>query len=328
LSYGGKDRPERVERRIELARHFQIAVGHHLRLEIAVGLEHVAHLVRAREAPAPIDVGLDGVVLHRSETEVLRQALTHLLDRQELAGNADGLADVLVAGLEDAERALADVLTRDAGEPGVTHRERPRVLPVVALLRGETEHVQVVPVERGDEQRCRDAREEGIGLGLRVEVRHAILLLQDRHALVVSAHELTRVFESGPNHVLHAGGLGGLGDVPRLRLLLFGGEVLPEVGDAEHAVRAGERLLQALDVVEIRADHLSALRGQGHGVVLVRIARDRADGEAAARVGQDRTCEPAALHAGCAYDCNDLCHVVPLSIEDLVIFDYRFVDDC
>src|SRR5688500_13753316 len=90
---------EVLQRRIQLAGLVQIAVGHHLLLEVAVGLEHVAHFVRTGEAPATVHVRLDGVVLHRAESEVLRQALAHLVDGQELAGDADGLADVLVAGL-------------------------------------------------------------------------------------------------------------------------------------------------------------------------------------------------------------------------------------
>ena len=98
---------------------------------------------------------------------------------------------------------------------------------------------------------------------------------------------------------------GGVGDVLRLRLFLLAGEVLPEVGDAEHAVRAGERLLQALDVVQVGPDDFGASRGQCLRLVLARVARDRANGKAAVRVGEDRAGKSAALRPGCAADGDD-----------------------
>jgi len=53
-----------------------------------------------------------------------------------------------------------------------------------------------------------------------------------------------------------AGGLGRLGDVLRLRLFFLAREVLPKIRDGVNAVRAGERLFQAFDVVEVRFDNL------------------------------------------------------------------------
>jgi hypothetical protein len=106
--------------------------------------------------------------------------------------------------------------------------------------------------------------------------------------------------------MLHAGGLGGLGDVLRLRLFLLGGEVLPEIGDAVHAMRAGERLLEAFDVVDVGLHYLCAGGCQRLGFVLARIARDRANGKAAVRIGQDRASQSAALRTCRTYYGNDL----------------------
>ena len=179
-----------------------------------------------------------------------------------------------VAGLEDAVGDLADVFGRDAGHLRGAHRERPRELAVVALLRGEAEHVEVVPVERRDEERRRQAAEQRVRFGLGVEVRHAILLLQHRHALVVGLHELADVLERRPDDVLDARGLRRVGDVLRLSLLLLAGEVLPEIRHGVDAVRAGERLLQALDVVEVALTTSRAGGSERFRLVLARVARN------------------------------------------------------
>ena len=98
--------------------------------------------------------------------------------------------------------------------------------------------------------------------------------------------------------MLEPGRLRRFGDVLGLSLLLLAREVLPEVRDAVDAVRARERLLEALDVVEIGLDDFGALRGEGLGLVLARIARDGAAREAAGRIRQNRADEAAALRAG------------------------------
>ena len=104
--------------------------------------------------------------------------------------------------------------------------------------------------------------------------------------------------------------LRGVGDVLRLLLLLLGGEVLPEVRHAVHAVGAGERLLQALDVVDVGLDHLGARGLERLRLVLARIARDCASRESAVRIGQNRTRETAALGAGRTHHRDDflVCH--------------------
>jgi hypothetical protein len=108
--------------------------------------------------------------------------------------------------------------------------------------------------------------------------------------------------------VLHAGGLGGLGDVLGLILFLLAGEVLPEVGHGVDAVGAGERLLQALDVVQVGFDHLGPGRLQRLRLVLARIARDGAAREAARFVREDRPAQATALRARRSQYCNHFCH--------------------
>ena len=226
----------------------------------------------------------------------LRELLAHVRERDVFAGDGDGLADVLRAGLEDAVGRLADVVLGDARQLGVAHRERPAVDALVVLLRREAEEVEVVPVERHHEERGRQAGEVRVGFRLRVEVRDAVLALEHRHPRVVGRHQLARVFERRPDDVLDAGGLGRVGDVLRLGDFLLAGEVLPEVRDGEDAVRARERLLQALDVVEIGRRRLPRPSPAiALALSLDGVARDGAGGEAAVRVGENRRDEAAAL---------------------------------
>jgi len=78
-----------------------------------------------------------------------------------------------------------------------------------------------------------------------------------------------------------------VGDVPGLCFLLFGGEVLPEVRDRVHAVRAAKRRAQTLQVVQIGLHDFGTSLGEGVGAVLVRIARYRPAGELARGVAKD-----------------------------------------
>jgi hypothetical protein len=89
--------------------------------------------------------------------------------------------------------------------------------------------------------------------------------------------------------------LGGLGDVLGLLDFLLAREVLPEVGDRIDAIRARERLLQALDAVEIAADDFCASRRDGLGLVLAGVACDGARSESAVWIGEDRAHETATL---------------------------------
>src|SRR5262249_19660132 len=120
---------------------------------------------------------------------------------------------------------------------------------------------------------------------------------------------------------LHAGRLRGVGDVLRLLLLLLRGEVFPEIRHRVDAVRAGERFLQALDVVEIRLDDFGALGGKRLRFVAVRFARDGTQGEAARGIVQNRVGESATLRSGGADDGDDLLvshgYFAPISLRTM-----------
>src|SRR3990167_5346678 len=94
-----------------------------------------------------------------------------------LACDADGLADILTALLEDAERALADIFGCDTRELLVIHRQRECQRPVRPFLRTHAEVNQIVPIERRAQKGRGHAelRKLSIGLALAVEVRYLIL---------------------------------------------------------------------------------------------------------------------------------------------------------
>jgi hypothetical protein len=73
--------------------------------------------------------------------------------------------------------------------------------------------------------------------------------------------------------------------------------VIPEEGDAVRGVRAAKRLLQALDVVDVRGDDLGALPREFPGLVGLRVSRQGAGGEASARIGENRPDQSAPLGA-------------------------------
>ncbi len=79
----------------------------------------------------------------------------------------------------------------------------------------------------------------------------------------------------------------------------------PKKRDAIRAVRPGERANEARLVVDIAGDDLGAERGEGLGLVGLRIAHDGARGEAAGGVVEDGADESAALGAGGAENCDD-----------------------
>ena len=281
----------------------------HFLLEVAVDLEHVAHLVGAREAeaadtrrrrrrctsPAPMPRPFDSFSLISSK-------------RQALAGDADGLADVLVAGLEDAVGAPCRCPRRrcrpasrcPSGTSSCRRPRRPSSAP------GRT--------CRGCPSRTRSRRyvvgrpakyASASALASKCGTRY--LLLQHRHALVVGRHQLARVFERRPDHVLHAGGLGGVGDVLGLRLFLLAGEVLPEVGDARRrrarrrTPSSGSRRRRGSPARLRRPAAASALALSLLGSRV--IARTAKPPFGSARIARH---EPAALRARRAHDCNDL----------------------
>ena len=86
-------------------------------------LEHVAQVLGAREAEAAIHVERHRLVVDGLAQRVAERG-RHLLAGELLARDADRLADVGVAPLEDAVGALADVFGRDPREFGVPHRQR------------------------------------------------------------------------------------------------------------------------------------------------------------------------------------------------------------
>jgi len=96
-----------------------------------------------------------------------------------------------------------------------------------------------------------------------------------------------------------------------LSFFLLAREVLPEIGHGIDAVSAGEGFLQTFYVVEIRADDFRALRGECFRFVLAGIACDRASGESAVRIVQNRPHQTTALRTSRSNYCNDflICHV-------------------
>ena len=80
---------------------------------------------------------------------------------------------------------------------------------------------------------------------------------------------------------------------------------------------AGEGALEARLVVDVRGDDLGAERGERLCRLRGRVARDRADGEAAVGVGKDRARETAALGSGRAEDGDHLFlrHLLSLVVD-------------
>src|SRR4030095_2871106 len=117
--------------------------------------------------------------------ETFARLLGHLLSSKELADDADSLADVFSPLLEDAVGSLADILGCDARHLGFADRERQRVRAVGSLFRSHAEQVEVVPVERGQQERHRqtEVSEDVVDPALAVEVRTTILFLKNRHPL-------------------------------------------------------------------------------------------------------------------------------------------------
>ncbi len=160
-----------------------------------------------------------------------------------------------------------------------------------------------------------------VSLSLGVEVRHLVLALEGGHAVVAQRHPLASVLESRPDDVLEATVLGRLGHRPGLGDLLLRRKVRPEKRQTVCPVGALKRLLQALHVVDVGCDDLGAQLCQLFRLVRVGVPGQRARGETATRVAQDRTHQPAALRAGCTRYGNDLLfgHPVLLAMVELNI---------
>ncbi len=219
----------------------------------------------------------------------------------------DGLADRWLPLAEDAVGALADVLSGDAGQLGLAHRQGEQQAAVGAGLRPGAEVDQVVPVERGEEERGGHGRfaEISVGLALGVEVRHLVLAHQRRHALVGERHPSAGVLQRRRDDVLHSRPPRRRRHVARLRLLALGGKVLPEVGDEVGAVRAGERPGEARLIVEIGGDDLRAGARERDRLVGSGVAGQGPGRETALRIVEDGPHEAVALRAGGADDGDD-----------------------
>ena len=197
-----------------------------------------------------------------------------------------------------------------AGQRLVGHWKRDRVPAVRSLLRPRPETDHVVPIERRPEEGRghTDLAEVAIGLALGVEMGHLVFAHQGRHAVVAQRDTLAGVLERRPDHVTHAGGLRRVRHVLGLRELALGREVLPVIRDAEGAIRAGERPHEARLVVQIGGDDLRAARRERSALFVVRVTRQRADGEAALRIVEDGPRQSAALRARCSHNRDPLAH--------------------
>ena len=75
--------------------------------------------------------------------------------------------------------------------------------------------------------------------------------------------------------------------VAGLRVFLLRGEVFPEVGDEERAVRALQCVFQTGLVVEVGRDDFRASSRKCAGFLAIDVARDGADAEPAVRIIED-----------------------------------------
>ena len=130
--------------------------------------------------------------------------------------------------------------------------------------------------------------EEVVRFTLGVEVRHLVLVLQGRHAVVVKGTELARVLERRPDDVRHARGLGRPWPCS---------SPAPAPSPARSAPRSSSRrnapCAPANAFVRLASSSRSAATTSAPGLASARalslsaFARDRADSEAAVRVGED-----------------------------------------
>ncbi len=227
------------------------------------------------------------------------QRLGDLLTGQHVAGDTHRPAHELVPTAEDRQRDPADVTGRDPGQRRVTHRDR-QDQPALLVPRRRESVGQVLVVERGAQERGRHPGrpEELVRLGLGVEVRHLVLAEQRRHPRVVDRDQLPGVLQRRPHHVLHAGLLHRVDQIPDVRLLLLRIHVRPEIGDQERPVRPFERLRQAVGTGVVTHHHFGAQFGQ-----LARLRRRHVPGQRPHRelitaAGQDGPHHTVALSAG------------------------------
>ena len=174
---------ERLQFRVQGSGDIESARAAEDLFKIALELEHVAEVFGAGKAEFAIRLGRHVVVVHLSPQR-LGERGGHLRAGQVLARNADGLADILLALLEDAEGALADVFRGDAGKFLVAHGKGERQLAVGAFLRAHAEVNHVVPVERGQQKRRRHAELGEHLVGLAFQLSFLNRCDEDERALV------------------------------------------------------------------------------------------------------------------------------------------------
>jgi len=200
-----------------------------------------------------------------------------------------------------------------AEEAGAGAKRLDGELAVRTFLGTHPEVDEVVPVERRQEKgrRHTELGEDRVGLALGIEVRNLVLAHQRRHAVVGERHEVSGVLQSGPDDVVYSGILGRLCHIPRLRELLFGLEVRPEERDAVCAVCALKRLVETFHIIDVASDDFRPRFGQGFRLVGVWVPGDRAGGERAAFVVEDRAHQSTALGAGSSdYGDDFLLHLI------------------
>ncbi len=300
------------QRRVERARPRDVAHRVHRPFEVAVELEHVAELVRARETERAVRIRRHRVEANLA-SERTRHGRRHLGARQVLARHAHASCRRRsFPRLEDAVRHAPDVLGRDPGHLRVARAQREVQHAVGTRLRPGAEVDEVLPVERRVQERRGQAGvgEVAVGFPLGVEVGNLVLALQRRHPRVGQRHEAAGVLERRPDDVAHARGFRRVRHAARLRHLLLGREVRPEERDEVRAVRALERAREARLVVDVRGHDLRARLRERAGLLRIDVARDRARREATGGVREDRPHESASLRAGGADDGDDLpvCH--------------------
>ena len=117
---------EALQAGMELARQLHVAVRQKLLVEDRLHLEHVAHVVGAREAEIAVDLERQIGEGHRL-AEMLRHPRRHLVAGEDLAADAEALSGDARPPLEDAVGAGADVRRRDAGQlrPPPSAKARP-----------------------------------------------------------------------------------------------------------------------------------------------------------------------------------------------------------
>jgi hypothetical protein len=106
--------------------------------------------------------------------------------------------------------------------------------------------------------------------------------------------------------VLKAGVLRGVREVAGLGEFSFRRHVGPVKRHTKSAVGASEPSLEALDIIDVRRDHLGAQRREPSRLLGARVAGQRAGGKRARLVTENCPDHPATLSTGCSSHRDDL----------------------